>query len=88
MAEGLLLLLLLPVVLLQVNNCFETSSTILNSILLPHLAAAPAEKAKPKEEEVDALDGGMDMFGGNFNRQYHHLSIIIVTLNHYHCNHH
>jgi hypothetical protein len=22
------------------------------------------EKAKPKEEEVDALDGGMDMFGG------------------------
>ena len=31
------------------------------------LAAAPA---KPKEEEVDALDGGMDMFGGNFNH-YH-----------------
>ncbi len=30
-------------------------------------AAAPAAaKApeKPKEEEVDALDGGMDMFGG------------------------
>jgi large subunit ribosomal protein LP2 len=28
--------------------------------------AAPAAKAaeKPKEEEVDALDGGMDMFGG------------------------
>ena len=28
-------------------------------------AAAPAAKAeKPVEEEVDALDGGMDMFGG------------------------
>ena len=30
-------------------------------------AAAPAAAAapeKPKEEEVDALDGGMDMFGG------------------------
>ena len=29
--------------------------------------AAPAKAAaaeKPKEEEVDALDGGMDMFGG------------------------
>ena len=32
----------------------------------PAAAAAPAAKApeKPKEEEVDALDGGMDMFGG------------------------
>jgi ribosomal protein L12E/L44/L45/RPP1/RPP2 len=30
-------------------------------------AAAPAPKAaeKPKVEEVDALDGGMDMFGGS-----------------------
>jgi large subunit ribosomal protein LP0 len=27
-------------------------------------AAAPAAPEKPKEEEVDALDGGMDMFGG------------------------
>ena len=27
-------------------------------------ADAPAEKAKEKVEEVDALDGGMDMFGG------------------------
>lgn len=27
-------------------------------------AAAPAEAAKPAEEEVDALEGGMDMFGG------------------------
>jgi hypothetical protein len=27
-------------------------------------AAAPAAAAKPVEEEVDALDGGMDMFGG------------------------
>jgi len=27
----------------------------------PAAAAAPA---KPKEEEVDALEGGMDMFGG------------------------
>jgi large subunit ribosomal protein LP1 len=28
-------------------------------------AAAPAEKKeKPKVEEVDALEGGMDMFGG------------------------
>ena len=28
-------------------------------------AAKAAEKEKPKEEEVDALDGGMDMFGGD-----------------------
>ncbi len=30
-------------------------------------AAAPAAKPaeKPKVEEVDALDGGMDMFGGS-----------------------
>jgi large subunit ribosomal protein LP2 len=27
-------------------------------------AAAPKEAEKPKVEEVDALDGGMDMFGG------------------------
>ncbi len=27
-------------------------------------ADAPAAKEKPKVEEVDALDGGMDMFGG------------------------
>eukprot|EP01039_Chlorochromonas_danica_P001243 gene1243-1355_t len=27
-------------------------------------AAAAAAPEKPKEEEVDALDGGMDMFGG------------------------
>ena len=27
-------------------------------------AAAPKAAEKPKEEEVDALDGGMDMFGG------------------------
>ena len=26
--------------------------------------AAPEEKKKEKVEEVDALDGGMDMFGG------------------------
>ena len=26
--------------------------------------AAPAEAEKPAEEEVDALEGGMDMFGG------------------------
>ena len=25
---------------------------------------APAKKEKPKEEEVDPMDGGMDMFGG------------------------
>jgi hypothetical protein len=38
----------------------NTSSSYQTNIL-PFLAAAPA---KPKEEEVDALDGGMDMFGG------------------------
>ena len=27
-------------------------------------AAAPAAAEKPKVEEVDVLDGGMDMFGG------------------------
>jgi len=27
-------------------------------------AAAPAAAPAPKVEEVDALDGGMDMFGG------------------------
>mmetsp|Transcript_5260 Transcript_5260/g.5381 ORF Transcript_5260/g.5381 Transcript_5260/m.5381 type:complete len:128 (+) Transcript_5260:41-424(+) len=32
----------------------------------PAGGAAPAKEApKPKEEEVDALDGGMDMFGGS-----------------------
>ena len=30
----------------------------------PAAAAAPAKAEKPAEEEVDALDGGMDMFGG------------------------
>jgi len=30
----------------------------------PAAAAAAAAPVKPKEEEVDALDGGMDMFGG------------------------
>ena len=37
----------------------------MNAILL-NSAAAPVAKAaeKPVEEEVDALDGGMDMFGG------------------------
>jgi len=31
----------------------------------PAAAGGPPAKAeKPKEEEVDALDGGMDMFGG------------------------
>ena len=28
-------------------------------------AAAPAAAAKPVEEVVDALEGGMDMFGGD-----------------------
>jgi hypothetical protein len=28
-------------------------------------SAAPAVVEKPKEEEVDALAGGMDMFGGD-----------------------
>jgi len=27
-------------------------------------AEAPKKEEKPKVEEVDALDGGMDMFGG------------------------
>jgi hypothetical protein len=33
---------------------------------------APAEekKEKPKEEEVDALEGGMDMFGGGGGGDY------------------
>ena len=30
----------------------------------PAADAAPEEKKKEKVEEVDALDGGMDMFGG------------------------
>lgn len=30
----------------------------------PAAAGAPAKAAAPVEEEVDALDGGMDMFGG------------------------
>lgn len=34
-------------------------------------AAAPAAAApKPKVEEVDALDGGMDMFGGSKGSDY------------------
>jgi ribosomal protein L12E/L44/L45/RPP1/RPP2 len=31
----------------------------------PAAGAAPAKEEKPKVEEVDALDGGMDMFGGS-----------------------
>mmetsp|Transcript_5533 Transcript_5533/g.4980 ORF Transcript_5533/g.4980 Transcript_5533/m.4980 type:complete len:120 (+) Transcript_5533:21-380(+) len=31
----------------------------------PAAAAPAAAPEKPKEEEVDALDGGMDMFGGS-----------------------
>jgi hypothetical protein len=35
------------------------------SIIVCTGGAAPAKAAeKPKVEEVDALDGGMDMFGG------------------------
>jgi large subunit ribosomal protein LP2 len=30
----------------------------------PAAAEAPKKEEKPKVEEVDALDGGMDMFGG------------------------
>ena len=38
--------------------------------------AAPAAKEaeKPKVEEVDALDGGMDMFGGGGNLYYSRIS--------------
>jgi large subunit ribosomal protein LP0 len=39
----------------------------------PAAGAAPAAAAapeKPKEEEVDALDGGMDMFGGGGGKDY------------------
>ena len=33
-------------------------------------AAAEKPKEKPKVEEVDALDGGMDMFGGSGGKDY------------------
>jgi large subunit ribosomal protein LP2 len=33
-------------------------------------AAAPKAAEKPKEEEVDALEGGMDMFGGGGGGDY------------------
>ena len=36
----------------------------------PAEAAAPAAAAKPKVEEVDALEGGMDMFGGGGGGDY------------------
>jgi hypothetical protein len=55
-------------------SCVHRSSVFKYAILLPTLAApaaggaaAPAAAAvveKPKVEEVDALEGGMDMFGG------------------------
>jgi hypothetical protein len=35
-----------------------------DDILFNIAPAAAAKPEKPKEEEVDALDGGMDMFGG------------------------
>ena len=34
------------------------------TITAPAAGAAEKPAEKPKEEEVDALDGGMDMFGG------------------------
>lgn len=36
----------------------------------PAAAAAEAPAAKPKVEEVDALEGGMDMFGGGGGGDY------------------
>ena len=33
-------------------------------------AAVAKKEEKPKEEEVDALDGGMDMFGGGGGGDY------------------
>jgi hypothetical protein len=46
----------------QLHQKFECSLTSL--FIQAPAAAAPVEAPKPKVEEVDALDGGMDMFGG------------------------
>lgn len=64
------MLYLLPFYTLNLNHFF-----LFNKIApAPAAAAAPAGGAaapaakpaeKPKVEEVDALDGGMDMFGGS-----------------------
>ena len=45
------------------NTSFSLSITTAGGDA-PAAAAAPAKAEKPAEEEVDALDGGMDMFGG------------------------
>ncbi len=36
-----------------------------NAVFTGAAPAAAKEAEKPKVEEVDALDGGMDMFGGS-----------------------
>jgi hypothetical protein len=48
------------------------SNTYIHSTLNVGAGDAPAEekKEKPKEEEVDALEGGMDMFGGGGGGDY------------------
>ncbi len=54
----------------DINELLAKGQESLKSVVgaaAPAAGAAPAAAAapeKPKEEEVDALDGGMDMFGG------------------------
>jgi hypothetical protein len=59
--------------LLQEVKKLDHHFHIFTRIIIRSLGAAPAaatteaakEPEKPKVEEVDALDGGMDMFGGS-----------------------
>lgn len=46
----------------HVTRCFQYFCTAGGAA--PAAAAPAAKVEKPAEEEVDALDGGMDMFGG------------------------
>jgi len=45
-------------------SAFAVATPSADTSSAPAAAAAPAVVEKPKVEEVDALDGGMDMFGG------------------------
>ena len=59
-----MLLLLMVFIIYSSENLFIPNSKTFHNLAPAAAADAPAKKEeKPKEEEVDALDGGMSMFG-------------------------
>jgi hypothetical protein len=70
--ESLLLLLLPHLLLHQVEKVIMHNLCELFRFIFDVAAKEDKPKAaeKPKEEEVDALEGGMDMFGGGGGGDY------------------